>query len=102
VETIVESSLVKSATLGQLAVPRIRVIPPGEACGLNRAVPSIPTRRYLRWRSDMHDGRGQRLAPAQFKKMQNDRACGNAPYAADAVFCDLDGARRLKGSEASF
>jgi uncharacterized membrane protein len=29
-----------------------------------------PTRRYLRWRSDIRAGRRQRLAPAQFKKMQ--------------------------------
>jgi putative membrane protein len=35
------------------------------------AVLSIyPTRLYLRWRSDIRAGRGQRLAPAQFKKMQ--------------------------------
>jgi putative membrane protein len=29
-----------------------------------------PTRLYLRWRSDSGAGRGQQLAPAQFKKMQ--------------------------------
>ncbi len=35
------------------------------------AVLSIyPTRFYLRWRSDTGAGRGQQLAPAQFKKMQ--------------------------------
>jgi putative membrane protein len=35
------------------------------------AVLSIyPTRLYLRWRSDIRASRGQRLEPAQFKKMQ--------------------------------
>jgi hypothetical protein len=52
------------------------------------------TRLYLRWRSDIRAGRGQRSAPAQFKKMQM-AVRGNAPYAAGAVLRDLDGARRL-------
>jgi putative membrane protein len=29
-----------------------------------------PTRLYLRWRSDILAGRGQQLAPAQFRKIQ--------------------------------